>query len=81
MNAVATNKKYLGIGDGGLCAISIFSKVQPQLYKQLQCKLKCKMLYQAVMLLFCKILAFQLANSCRNLLIKILLSNFNVFWR
>ena len=48
VNVVAISKKYLGIGGRGLCAISICSNVQPQLFKLLHCKLKCNMLQKAV---------------------------------
>ena len=44
VDAVEINKKYLGIGYRYLCSISISSNMQPQLYKLLQCKLKCNML-------------------------------------
>ena len=53
-NAVATSKKYLDVGHRDLCAISICSTIQPQLRKQLQCKLKCNILQLAAILLFCK---------------------------
>ena len=60
MNAVVTSKKYLGIGYRYLCAISLFSNVQPQECKHLQCELKCKMLQLAIALLFSKTLIFDL---------------------
>ena len=72
VNAVATSKKYIGIWDGGLCAIPICSNMQPQLYKQFQCKLKCNILYLAVAFLFCKILVFGLTNNNGKFIAKVL---------
>ena len=51
VNTFATSEKYFVARNRGLCAISIFSNVKPQLCKQLQCKVKCNMLQQAVVLL------------------------------
>ena len=79
MNAVITNKKCLGIGDGGLCTISIWGNMQPQLYKQLQCILKCNMLQLAVALLLCKIFVFKLASSSGKLIKKVSLLVLGLF--
>ena len=55
VNAIAISKKYLSVRDEGLYAISIFSNMKPQLYKQLQCKLKCYIVPLAVALFLKKL--------------------------
>ena len=73
---VEISKKYYGIGDRGLCTIFICSNLQAQLWKQLQCRLKCNMLQQTVVLLFCRTLVFEVASSCNNSIAAVFLAIF-----
>ena len=52
--------------------------VQPQVCKLLQSKLKCNILQQAVVLLVCKTLVFELASSSGNLIAKVMLLIFGI---
>ena len=78
VNAVDLSNKYLGIGDRDLYTISNCNNMQPQLCKQLQCKLKWKTIQQVVTLLFCKILVFEFASISGNLIVKLFLAMFGV---
>ena len=73
MNAAAVCKKCLGVGYRGMYAIFIYSNMQNQFCKKLQCKLKCNILQQAVILLFYKSVVLKLTINCDNWIAEVLL--------